>query len=388
MKIDQLKSNFFLNRGVLNNWWRTVDRVSIIVILAIASFSIIAVTTASPAIGARIGLEPLYFMKRQIIYVLLGLSMVFFFSLMSDKLIKRLAILGFVVCVLALAVVPIFGVTVKGAKRWISLFGISIQPSEFIKPLFAILTAWLFSVRSEDETFPAFKVSAIAYFIIVALLLMQPDFGLVMTLSIIWASQLFISGLSFVWFFACLIFGCVALYFGYVFFPHVARRIDSFLHPEGFENYQINKSIQAFKNGGFSGTGPGEGLVKQQLPDSHTDFIFAVIGEEMGFIFCVLLIVLFAVLILRGLYIVAKSHNTFTTLAVSGILTQIALQSIFNMGVTLQLFPTKGMTLPLVSYGGSSVISVCMALGIMLALTKRKYNVIELPTRKVRMEVY
>ena len=169
----------------------------------------------------------------------------------------------------------------------------------------------------------------------------------------------------------------------YFLLPHVKRRVDSFLNPENFENYQIHQSIEAFKHGGLYGTGPGEGTVKQHLPDSHTDFIFSVVGEELGFVACLFLISMFAILVIRGLYLIANDSNKFSILSVAGILMQIGIQSAFNMGVTLHLLPTKGMTLPLISYGGSSVFSISVALGMMLSFTRKRYNIITLPTRKL-----
>ena len=215
--------------------------------------------------------------------------------------------------------------------------------------------------------------------------MLQPDFGMVMTVSIIWVGQLFISGLSLIWFFVIFIFGVINISLAYVFFPHVQRRIDSFLHAESFENYQVKKSLEAFQKGGFYGEGLGEGVVKHQLPDSHTDFIFAVIGEEMGFVMCMFLLFLYGLLVIRGLYVVTKTKNNFGILAISGILMQIGMQSVFNMGVSLHLFPTKGMTLPLISYGGSSVIAISIALGMMLAFSRERYDTISLPTRNYKI---
>lgn len=306
-------------------------------------------------------------------------------SFLSVDNIRRFALIGFLLCIVAMIVVLIFGHQIKGAKRWIQILGFSLQPSEFVKPFFIVVTAWLLSMKFEDKTFPSFRVSLFIYLLVMALLLLQPDFGMAMTVSTIWIGQLFISGLSLMWFFVLSIFCVITVALGYILFPHVQRRIDSFLNPDGFENYQVRKSIEAFKKGGFYGEGLGEGVVKHQLPDSHTDFIFAVIGEEMGFVMCLFLVLIYAVLIVRGLYIMKNISNNFHILAISGILIQIGLQSVFNMGVSLHLFPTKGMTLPFISYGGSSALAIAMLFGMMLAFSRERYDTIVLPTRNYRI---
>jgi len=374
------KNNFQL-------WWNSVDRFSVSIIFLIVAFSIVIITTASPAIAYRIDVEPFYFMKRQMIFLSLGISCMIGISFLSVDNIKRFALIGLCISILCLVAVLFFGYQIKGSKRWLQFSSISIQPSEFVKPFFIVVTAWLFSIKYEDKSFPAFKASFLLYLLLVGLLMMQPDFGMVMTISVIWIGQLFISGLSLVWFFVLSVFGIISISLAYIFFPHVQRRIDSFLNPEVFENYQVRKSLEAFKKGGFYGEGLGEGIVKHQLPDSHTDFIFAVIGEEMGFIMCMFLLSMYALLVIRGLYIVANTSNNFNILAISGILMQIGLQSVFNMGVTLHLFPTKGMTLPLISYGGSSAIAIAIALGMMLAFSRERYDTIKLPTRSYKINI-
>lgn len=383
-----LYKNPDLRKNKLQLWWSAVDRFSVTIIFTIIAISVVIITTASPAIAYRIGVEPFYFMKRQIIFLMLGFSLMMGISFMSVTNIKRFAAIGFLCCLAALVLVLFAGQQIKGSRRWIQLLGFSLQPSEFVKPFFIVVTAWLFSVRYDDQSFPAFKISLTLYLILIALLMMQPDFGMVMTVSIIWVGQLFISGLSLIWFFVLFIFGVINISLAYIFFPHVRRRIDSFLYAENFENYQVKKSLEAFKKGGIYGEGLGEGIVKHQLPDSHTDFIFAVVGEEMGLIMCMILLVLYGLLVIRGLYIVSNTTSNFGILAISGILIQIGLQSVFNMGVTLHLFPTKGMTLPLISYGGSSVLAISIALGMMLAFSRERYDTIVLPTRKLKINMH
>lgn len=385
MNLDQDHSNYNkrYKRNLLQIWWSSVDHISITVILTILAFSVIMVITASPAVAERIGLEPFYFMKRQIAHLIIGLVLIGFFSFLPVTATKRIAIVGFLLCLLCLACVLVWGPDIKGAKRWISVLGFSLQPSEFAKPLFAIVTAWILSIGFEDHKFPAFRVSLLVYCMLVGLLILQPDFGMVMTVTFIWIGQLFLAGLSVFWMILVTVLGLFTIAGSYLLLPHVKKRIDSFLNPEDFDNYQIKQSLDAFRHGGFYGTGPGEGTVKQYLPDSHTDFIFSVVGEELGFIACIFLVTMFATLVIRGLYLISRDSNQFNVLAVAGILMQIGIQSAFNMGVTLHLLPTKGMTLPLISYGGSSVFSISIALGMMLSFTRKRYNIITLPKKKI-----
>lgn len=380
---DNSDYNKRYKKNLLQIWWASVDHISITVILTIIAFSVIMVITASPAVAERIGLEPFYFMKRQIAHLFVGLSLIVFFSFLPVMAVKRIAVIGFILCLFCLVAVLLWGPDIKGAKRWVGILGFSLQPSEFAKPLFAVVMAWVLSIGFEDHKFPAFKISLCIYSLLTTLLILQPDFGMAMTVSLIWVGQLFLAGLSVFWMVLVSFFGVITVIGSYIMLPHVRRRVDSFLNPENFENYQISRSIEAFKHGGLSGTGPGEGTIKQYLPDSHTDFIFSVVGEELGLIACLFLIILFSILVIRGLYLIANDTDQFSVLSVAGILMQIGIQSAFNMGVTLHLLPTKGMTLPLISYGGSSVFSISIALGMMLSFTRKRYNVITLPTKKL-----
>jgi cell division protein FtsW len=349
---------------------RSVDKFLLTVIAINFFFGLIMVVTASPMIAAKLRLEPFYFIKRHLSYLAIGGMFMYIITLLPEQLVKRLAIFGFLISLIALVVVLFKGQEAKGAKRWLSLGFLSLQPSEFAKTFFAIFMAWIVSIRYRHSDFPVFTISTIAYFLSVVLLLLQPDFGMAVMFSIIWIGELFIGGLSILWIGVMGVIGVIGVSFSYIFLPHVKARIDLFLDPQNLGNYQVKKSIEAFKQGGLYGVGPGEGLIKKHVPDSHTDFIFAVIGEEMGFIACSFLIIMFALLVSRGLYLISYTNNKFKMIAISGILIQIGMQAIFNIGVTLQLFPTKGMTLPFISYGGSSIVATSIAMGIMLALTK------------------
>ena len=364
--------------SIIWSWWTTVDRYMLATVMIVILFSIIMVTTASPAVAERIGLNSFYFIHRQLIFLIFGIFIMISISFCSIDFIKRIATFGFIFFILLMIIVLFVGEEIKGARRWISLGFIAIQPSEFIKPFFAVITAIILMQRYINTNFPAFKISFLLYSITIALIALQPDLGMAITISAIWGTQMFLAGLSMMWIVFLAVSGVLGLLAAYTFLPHVTVRVNSFLDPDTSDNYQINKSIEAFMNGGFYGTGPGEGVVKQHLPDSHTDFIFAVVGEELGMIVCILVIILFAFIVVRGLLRIMEIGDLFSILAVSGLLMQVGFQSIVNMGVTLHLLPTKGMTLPFISYGGSSILSVSIMMGMILALTKKRYGVRDL----------
>lgn len=363
-------------RGSFTGSWQiTIDRYMLAAIALILIFSVIMVTTASPAVAERIGLPSVYFIQRQLVFLSLGSLVMLSISFCSFEAIHKLSIFGFILFFILMILVLFIGEEIKGARRWISLGIISIQPSEFIKPFFSVITAMILSQRFTDTKLPVFAISSILYIIVIALTIIQPDFGMAITISAVWGGQMFLAGLSIIWISMLTIIGLIGLLAAYTFLPHVAVRINSFLAPSTSENYQVKKSLEAFANGGVFGTGPGEGIVKQNLPDSHTDFIFAVIGEELGMVTCILLIMLFAFIVIRSLFRVSKVGDLFAILAVSGLSMQLGFQAVVNIGVTLHLLPTKGMTLPFISYGGSSILSVSLIMGIILSLTRKRYGV-------------
>lgn len=367
----------FSNKNLIANWWQAVDKPIIYAILMIMSISVIMVATASPAVAERIGVEPYYFIKRQFVFLILAIFIVFIISLCNALTIKRIAFVGFLFCVCSLVLVLGLGTEIKGARRWISIFGFSFQPSEFIKPFFIVVTGWILSRKAYISSFPAYKISILCYLSVVCLLILQPDFGMVITISAVWGSQLFLAGLPIIWMVLIFAFSIVGLASCYFLLPHVTVRVNSFLNPSTTENYQVKKSLAAFSNGGIYGKGPGEGTVKQYLPDSHTDFIFAVIGEELGAIACLMVILLFSFVVIRGLLKIAHENDLFTAYAVTGLLMQFGLQAVINVGVTLHILPTKGMTLPFISYGGSSMMAISLSVGIILALTKKNFKLVK-----------
>jgi len=363
--------------SLLGRWWWTVDRWSIAALITLATFGAILTLAASPPVAERLDLDTFYFARRQLVYLPLALLVMFGVSLLNRSGIRRLALLMFAVSIILTVFTLVGGAEIKGATRWIKLGGISLQPSEFVKPAFAVIAAWMFAAWRLKEKFPGYLVAVGLYGGVVALLLAQPDVGMTVLVSIVWGVQFFLAGLPMILVMgvgALFIFGGFVAYFR---FDHVQGRIDRFFDPAGSEAYQVARSLEAFKNGGIFGRGPGEGHVKEVLPDAHADFIFAVAGEEFGMIASLLLVALFAFIVLRGFVHAFKESDLFVQLAVVGLLVQFGLQAIINMASTLNLMPTKGMTLPFISFGGSSMLAIAIGMGMVLALTRER------PKRKV-----
>jgi cell division protein FtsW len=332
------------------------------------------VMAASPAVAVRIGTDNLHFVKRYFELLPVALALMFAVSLMSPRGVRLLALAGLAIGLVALAYTLMNGVEIKGARRWIDLPGESIQPSEFVKPCFAVVSAWLFAQAKQRPSFPGNWIAIALYALIVGLLIKQPDLGMTAVVSVVWFTQFFLAGLSLFWVGASLATGLVGLAGAYLLLPHVAMRINEFLDPSTGTNYQVDRSIDAFMNGGLWGRGPGEGTVKLSLPDAHADFVFAVAGEELGLIVCLIIVALFAFVVLRGFSRLLQENNLYIVLAATGLLVQFGLQAIINMASTLHLMPTKGMTLPFISYGGSSLLALGLGVGMMLALTRRRFG--------------
>lgn len=356
--------------SVVSQWWWTIDRWTLLSVCLIAALGAILVLAASPAVAERIGLESFHFVNRHFVFVPVSLLVMVATSLLSPRGVLRLALLIFAGAILGMVLVVFVGAEVKGATRWLSIAGVSLQPSEFIKPSFAVIAAWMFSAQKLNEDVPGYAISIGLYILVVGLLLMQPDFGMSVVVSCVWAVQFFIAGLPLV------LVGAVALVFifggfaVYLSFDHVRIRIDQFLNPVGGQGYQVDRSLDAFSNGGLFGRGPGEGRVKEVLPDAHTDFILAVAAEEFGLLLCLLIVGLFAFIVIRGFSRVFKDTDFFVVVATAGLLTQFALQAIINIASTTNLIPPKGMTLPFISYGGSSTLALALGMGMVLALTR------------------
>jgi cell division protein FtsW len=360
------------DKSIFGQWWWTVDRVMLGVFFTLGIIGVLLVATASPPVAERIGVGYYHFLIRHVIVLVPALCILTALSILNQKQIRRLGIIAFACSLAAMVVVLFAGMEIKGAQRWIHLPGFSLQPSEFVKPSFAIVAAWLMSMQKEKSNFKGNAITAGLYILTITLLILQPDFGMAFLVTSIWAAQIFLAGFPFRLLTLLVILGIVAIFAAYSTLGHVQSRIDRYLDPASGDNYQVEKSLEAFQNGGLFGTGPGQGTVKMNLPDAHADFIFSVAGEEMGLLAVFVIIGLYGFILLRGYNRLMESNDMFVVLAVGGLLTMFGLQALVHMGSSLQLLPTKGMTLPFISYGGSSLLSMAFSMGMVLALTRRK----------------
>ena len=358
--------------STLGRWWWSVDRLTLLAIAVLVGFGYVMMLAASPAVAERIHVSRDSFILKQVVFLTLASLVVMGVSLLSPKGVRRLALVG---CVgaLALTALTLFaGVEIKGARRWISVPGMTIQPSEFLKPCFAVTAAFLLAEGRRTRGFPGMALAFGVFALILLLLKSQPDIGMLAVVTAVFFAQLFVAGLN-LWLVGVGA-GCLAGAGAgaYAFFPHVRSRVTRFLDPAAGDSYQVNRALEAFGNGGLLGRGAGEGRVKDVLPDAHADFVFAVMGEEFGLVVCVLVLSLFAFIVMRGLLRLLAEHDEFVILAAAGLVASFGLQAFVNMASTLHLIPTKGMTLPFVSYGGSSVLAVALGMGMLLALTRRR----------------
>jgi cell division protein FtsW len=358
--------------STVGRWWWTIDKWILAATTLLILIGIILNFAAGPPAAERIGAETFHFVRRQMVFLPLTIMVIFAISLMAPIQVRRFAVIGFLIALGLMLVTLLVGIEVKGAKRWIYFAGLSLQPSEFIKPFFAVVAAWMFAEHRLREDFPGNLISIGLLFTVVAVLLSQPDVGMTLVVTAVWCAQFFMAGLPIFWVILIAVAGLGAVVGAYFSFPHVASRVDRFLDPTTGDSYQITQSMRAFQQGGLFGRGPGEGRVKEALPDAHTDFIFAVAGEEFGIFLCLLMVALFAFLVVRALLKVMREENMFVLLAVGGLAVQFGLQAIINMASSLHMMPTKGMTLPFISYGGSSLVALGVGMGMILALTRRR----------------
>jgi cell division protein FtsW len=293
-------------------------------------------------------------------------------SFLTPRHIRRLALAVFVISVALVVATILFGAEIKGARRWIVLAGVNIQPSELLKPTFVILISWLFAESARRPEMPANTFALALLALVVALLVLQPDFGQTMLIALVWSALFFMAGMRMIWVAGLAGTAAVGLAGAYVTVPHVARRIKRFLDPASGDTFQIDTALESFTRGGWFGRGPGEGTVKRVLPDSHADFVFAVAAEEFGIVLCLVLVGLFSFIVIRALLHAFRSEDAFTRFAVAGLAILFGMQSAINMAVNLHLIPAKGMTLPFISYGGSSLISLAYGMGMLLALTRER----------------
>lgn len=365
---------FHRNKNILTNWWWTVDKALLTCITALIVLGIFLTFSASPAVANRIGYGSYHFIKRHLFFAPIAYAVMIALSMQKLKTIRRVALLGYVAAMVLLVFTLFFGEANKGASRWLIIFGFSLQPSEFVKPFFIVTAAWLFDGQKKNPDFPGNYISTFLFIITAALILRQPDIGMTMVVSCVWLFQFFLSGLSMMLVLFAGVTGVIALIAAYFIFPHFHVRIHQFLASGGDLSFQVKKSLEAFQSGQLFGRGPGEGIVRSSIPDAHTDFIYAVAGEEYGFFLCLAIITLYAIIVIRSMMVSSKDNNLFIILSASGLAASFGLQSIINMASTLHLMPTKGMTLPFISYGGSSIVATAIGMGMLLAITRKNVH--------------
>ena len=359
--------------AVLPRWWRTVDRVTIFCIFSLFAIGILLGFAASTPLAERNGLDPFHYVTRQAAFGGLALMVMLVVSMLNPVMIRRLGVIGFFGAVFALAMLPAFGTDFgQGAVRWFSLGFASVQPAEFLKPVFVIFTAWMIAASQEIGGPPGKTVSLFSMVVIVGFLVMQPDFGQGALVVFAWSVIYFVSGAPMVILFSVMAMVAAGGVFAYANSEHVARRIDGFLSTEIDPTTQIGYATDAIRNGGLFGAGLGEGTVRWTLPDAHTDFIIAVAAEEYGVVMVYLIIALFVTIALRSYFRLMRERDTFIRLAGTGLVSLLALQAFINLGVAVRLLPAKGMTLPFVSYGGSSLIAMGISVGMLLAFTRSR----------------
>jgi cell division protein FtsW len=309
-------------------------------------------------------------------------------SLLTPRQVRRTALVLLVVCLAMMVLVLFVGEEIKGSRRWLFIAGMSIQPSELIKGPVIVITAWLFAEGSRRPDVPGKMLAVALLVVVVALLVAEPDLGQTILFVAVWGALFFLAGVNTFVVAGLGALGIAGIFSAYFVFPHVAGRINRFLDPASGDNFQIMTAMQSFERGGWSGTGPGEGIMKRVLPDSHTDFVFAVVGEEFGILLCLLIVALFSALVIRALMQALRRNSAFERMAIAGLATQIGIQAFINMGVNLHILPAKGMTLPFISYGGSALVSSAVTMGFLLALSRRStdQHVTIVPRRPIAAE--
>ena len=360
------------NRSLIAEWWWTVDRWTLLCLVCLMVLGAVLALAASPAVAMRINLPPFHFVYRQMIFFLPALAVMIGVSLLNVRQVRRLAALVFAGALVLMVLALLVGPEVKGAHRWLQVGPFAIQPSEFVKPAFVVLVAWLFAEAQRSPGIPGTGIALVLYAAVVGVLALPPDFGQLMLVTMVFGAMFFMAGLSWRWIGSLAALALAGVVCAYTLMPHVASRVDRFLNPDSGDTYQIDRALDAFHAAGFFGRGPGEGEVKRILPDAHTDFIFAVAAEEFGVVVGLMIIGLFAFIVVRPLKRAAEERDLFVQFATCGLVAMFGLQALINMAVNLNLVPSKGMTLPFISYGGSSLLALALAMGMLLALTRRR----------------
>lgn len=363
------------DRSATGRWFWEIDRVLLLLLAVLIGVGLIAVAAASPAAaqrysGGSVHFAELHYFYRQIAWIALSLPVMIAISMQPRERLRRLSLIGALVCLVALALVPWLGAEVNGAKRWLNLGVGQFQPSEFLKPFFVVSMAWLLSLREGDKTLPIFTLSAVITGVVAVLLMRQPDFGSTIIFASVWIAMLAIAGLNLRILVGLGIAGLIGVVLAYFFYDVATARINGFLFGEG-DNFQVENAMRTLTAGGLFGMGPGAGTRKFGLPEPHTDYIFSVIGEEFGLIACLMIALLYLGIVTRVLVKLLDEESSFAILAAAGLVIQFGLQALINMAVNVQIAPSKGMTLPFISYGGSSMLALSIAMGLLLAFTRR-----------------
>jgi cell division protein FtsW len=360
------------DRGLVARWWFTVDRMLLFAVLLLMAMGVLISMAASPPVAERIGLDSFHFFRSQLTFLGPAAFILVGLSFLDVTKARRLAFLALGGALSLMVAALFFGPEIKGAHRWINIGPIGLQPSELAKPAFIVIAAWLLAEHTREPALPGNYLAFGLFGVFVGLLILQPDFGQTALVVASFGLMLLVYGIRWLMVAGLAGAGGLGIAAAYTLAPHVASRIDRFLNPDKGDTFQVDMAKQAFQNGGFMGTGPGGGEAKQVLPDAHTDFTFAVVGEEFGFIACLLLMLLFAFVVMRILQHAKSETEPFPALALTGLAAMFGLQAVINMGVNVALLPAKGMTLPFISYGGSSLLGLAFSMGIVLALARRQ----------------
>ena len=360
------------DRGSLAQWWFTIDRALMSSVMLLMAIGVLISMAASPPVAERIGLDSFHFVRNQLVFLLMGLIGVLTVSFFNPVMVRRAGFLAFAAGLALMLMALKFGPEIKGAHRWFYLWKLNLQPSEIAKPGFVIVAAWFLSERTRRPDMPGPLIAFAAAAVFLVGLVLQPDFGQTALVTFTFGAMLLVFGIS--WTIVMGPAGGVSMgaLVSYALVPHVASRINRFLHPDKGDTFQTDTAVTAFNNGGLMGAGPGGGVAKMVLPDAHTDFAYAVVGEEFGFIACSGLMLLFFFIIMRVLRRAKAEEDAFAALAMVGLVCMFGFQACINMGVNVGLLPAKGMTLPFISYGGSSLLGTALAMGFVLALARRR----------------
>jgi cell division protein FtsW len=361
------------DRSPIGVWWWTVDRWMLGVVALLILIGVMMSFGASPAAAARMNLgDPFHFAVRQCVFAAAAAVILIAASMLEVKGVRRAAFFIWLFAIAVMIALPFIGHNAKGATRWIEFGGFTFQPSEYMKPALIILVAWMFAEGQKGQGVPGVSIAFALYFVSVGLLLIQPDVGQTVLITVAFGAAFWMAGVPLSW---VMLLGATAiagLGSTYFMFPHVQSRVDRFFSPERADTHQVDRAAEAISAGGLFGRGPGEGVMKRHVPDLHTDFIYSVGAEEYGLVFSLLLISLFAFVVIRGLYRAMKLSDPFEQVAAAGLFVLVGQQAFINIAVNLNLIPTKGMTLPFISYGGSSMLAMGLTLGMALALTRRR----------------